>query len=75
MASATLPAMFRTSGLACLATLLGLGKMMSSVTFGWLWHTRGEQFATLWLLLALAAAIVASLQLLGSRNDEAQSYQ
>ena len=41
MASAVIPAELRTSGLALLTTVAGLGKFGSSLLFGWLWHVSG----------------------------------
>lgn len=46
LASAAIPAELRTSGLAVLATAIGLGKMMSSLLFGGLWEAYGAQTAS-----------------------------
>ncbi len=42
LASSILPPERRTVGIAFLATGIGLGKMISSVLFGWLWQSSGE---------------------------------
>ena len=60
MASAVIPVELRTSGLALLATGVGLGKMTASLLFGVLWHTTGTGGALLLFGVGLAAALVAS---------------
>lgn len=60
MASNVVPAAYRTSGLAILATSVSCGKLGSSVVFGWLWQTRGTQTALSALGIGLLAAILVS---------------
>jgi MFS family permease len=45
LTSTVLPARLRTSGLALIGTALGLGKMLSSVVFGWVWSGLGQTAA------------------------------
>jgi len=61
MTSEVVPAELRTSGLAIIATCVGLGKMISSLLFGYFWNTFGAGqalwiFASALLLIVIAAA-------------------
>ena len=56
MASGLIPEHHRGSGLALFSSLVGVGKMISSVFFGWLWHTRGSETALPVFATALAMA-------------------
>lgn len=62
MASAIVPAGLRTSGIALLATGVGLGKMISSVTFGWIWseYSPGAAAGAFAAALAIALPIAAT---------------
>ena len=60
MASAVIPAELRTSGLALLATVVGLGAFLSSLMFGWLWQTGGLRMAVSASGVALIGALLAS---------------
>jgi MFS family permease len=60
MVSNAVPAELRTTGLAGLATAVALGKMTSSIAFGWLWHARGLGPAFLVFGIAFAVAIVTA---------------
>ncbi len=64
MASHVIPAPYRTSGLALLATAVSCGKFGSSLFFGWLWQTRGTQAALAFLSLGLVASLIAAICLL-----------
>lgn len=69
LASHELPVARRTVGLALLATAVGLGKMSSSLVFGWAWSAWGEQ-AAIWAFLGglvISGAVV--VRVLGSWND------
>lgn len=57
MASAVVPEHLRTSGLALIGTAIGVGKMVSSVLFGWLWGDFGAVTAFITFIIALAAAL------------------
>jgi MFS family permease len=57
MASSIIPAEYRTTGLAILATTVSCGKFGSSLLFGWLWQTWGTQTALGILSLGLAASL------------------
>jgi MFS family permease len=70
MASAVIPAGRRTSGLAIVATAIGLAKLLASVTFGWLWQTAGVHTAVAAFMAALTAAIVGSLLWLRATSDD-----
>jgi hypothetical protein len=70
MASALVPPEIRTSGIAILATLVGVGKMISSVLFGWMWESYGASTSVLtFCVTLLAAASITALWLKGARND------
>ena len=70
MASAVIPAELRTSGLATLAAVVGLGKMVASLLFGVLWHTLGTGAALAVFGVGLAAALVVStLRLMGTADE------
>lgn len=61
LASLVVPAQKRTTGLAVVATCVGVGKLFSSLLFGWLWQTYGTQtsvavFATSLLVGVLGVA-------------------
>jgi MFS family permease len=69
MASAVVPPALRTSGLAMLATAVGLGKMGSSLLFGWVWEVFGAQTALAHFSIALVAALAgAGIWLRVTRN-------
>ena len=62
-AALLLPESVRTSGLALLGALMGLGRMMSSILFGALWQWQGQSTA-FWVfsaVLALAVLLAAWL--------------
>ena len=63
MASAAVPPEARTTGLAIVASALAVGKMASSLLFGWLWEAHGvwaaiAGFGTILMALLLAVAMV-----------------
>jgi Major Facilitator Superfamily len=58
MASKVIPAEMRTTGLAVLGTMTGIGKMVSSLLFGWLWGTYGVLPSIAIFGMMLAAGIV-----------------
>ncbi len=60
MASAAVPPEMRTTGLAILATAIALGKMGSSLLFGWVWHSYGVQSAIFVFGAILIAALLAA---------------
>jgi MFS family permease len=64
LSSATLPAPLRTSGLALVGTAIGIGKMISSVVFGWVWVGTSQTRAIVFFLVGLVVVIfVASVWL------------
>jgi MFS family permease len=68
MGSASLPAVRRTTGLAILAGVIGLGKASSSAGFGWLMQAHGSTVALLTFVTFLPPAIlIASSVLRASR--------
>jgi MFS family permease len=70
MAGAAIPPALRTSGLAVLVTAIALGKMGSSLLFGWIWDAYGVWYAILTFVAILAAALPAagfSLRVIGRR--------
>jgi MFS family permease len=70
MSSAVIPVALRATGLAVLATLIGVGKMSASLIFGWLWERYGASTAVPILALLLAGAVVLAAFLL--RKDPHQ---
>ena len=70
MASAIIPPEFRTSGIALIATCVGLGKLGSSLLFGYAWHTLGADAATWCFGIGLVAFVVMSTFMLRGRNFE-----
>jgi hypothetical protein len=65
MASAAIPPDIRASGLAALTTAVGIGKMFSSLLFGWIWERYGIQASIDVFVLTLALAIGTAVILLG----------
>jgi hypothetical protein len=64
LASATLPAPLRASGLALLASTIGVARLCSSILFGVIWTSIGADAALLAFAVALLiAAAVAALVL------------
>jgi MFS family permease len=64
LSSATLPAPLRTSGLALVGTAIGIGKMISSVVFGWVWVGASQTRAIVFFLVGLiVVVIIASIWL------------
>jgi len=60
MASAAVPPETRASGLAVLATAIALGKMGSSLLFGWMWDAYGVRSAiVVFIGILMAATLVA----------------
>jgi MFS family permease len=56
MASTVIPASRRAGGLAVLVSIIGVGKMIGSVSFGWLWDKHGSGTALQAFLIALGVA-------------------
>jgi MFS family permease len=70
MASALVPSEIRTSGLALMVTVVGLGKLISSVVFGWMWQAYGIGPSLLVFGVALAALLpMVGLFLRAARRD------
>ena len=64
MTAAELPAAARGSGLAILATIANVARLLASVSFGALWSALGMSRATWLYLAALCAAIAAAFLVL-----------
>ncbi len=73
IASSVIPARLRTTGLALLTTSIGLGKMVSSVAFGWLWQTQGRQVASGAFLAILVMVLLLSRKVLQTIGDGYES--
>ncbi len=69
IASSVIPAELRTTGLALLTTGIGLGKMVSSVAFGWLWQSLGRPAAAGLFLAILAVVLILSSRVLSKMGD------
>jgi MFS family permease len=61
MASAVIRPEIRTSGIAILTTLVGIGKVISSLLFGWMWESYGAlaSLLTSSVMLIIAGSIAA----------------
>ncbi len=70
MASAVVPASLRTSGLAIIGTAIGVGKMLSSVLFGWIWGDFGAVAAFITFMIALAVALSLTALWLHAQSRE-----
>jgi MFS family permease len=70
LASSIIPPERRTAGIALIATGIGVGKLISSVTFGALWQSVGMQNSLLVFASAMAAALLVTLRLLRSVSNE-----
>jgi MFS family permease len=70
MASAVVPQALRASGLAILATVIGLGKLGSAVLFGWLWQAYGSKAALTYFAAGLVVALAAAAATLYVGGDE-----
>ena len=62
MASKVIPAETRTTGLAVLGTMTGIGKVLSSILFGWLWETygMGPSIATFGVMLVAGLVVTGA---------------
>ena len=58
MGSAIIPPVLRTSGLALLATVVGLGKLGSALLFGWVWQTYSSGVAMRFFAAGLIAVVL-----------------
>lgn len=52
-----LPAEMHATGIACIGTLTSLGRMGSSILFGWSWESLGQEQATGWFGIAMLAML------------------
>ncbi len=64
IASTIIPSGLRTTGLALLTTGIGIGKMVSSVAFGWLWESQGRPAAAGTFLAILGVVLILSWRVL-----------
>ena len=74
MASAVVPPEARASGLAVLATAVALGKMGSSLLFGWVWDAYDVRYAIVMLgAILMAAMLVAGFcfRVIGGKRSHA----
>ena len=69
MASALIARNHRSVGLAFVGTLVGLGKVISSLLFGWLWQQWGTTTAVAVLGLGLILALPLSAYALRNRDE------
>jgi MFS family permease len=73
MASAAVPPDIRASGLAALTTAVGVGKMFSSLLFGWVWERYGILVSIEVFAVALSLSTAIAVFLLGRSNLPAAS--
>jgi len=70
LASAVVPSARRTTGIATLVTCIGIGKLGSSVLFGWVWQTYGTGTSLVVFLAGLLASVLlATVWLKALGND------
>jgi MFS family permease len=72
MASAAVPPEARASGLAVLATAIAMGKMGSSLLFGWMWDAYGVRSTiVMFVAILMAATLVAGscLRVIGRKRS------
>ena len=65
LASGTLPATHRGSGLAVLMSAIAAARVGASVAFGWAWSVFGKDTAIVFFAVALSAAIAVTTATLG----------
>lgn len=70
LASAAIPAERRTSGIAIVATGVGIGKLISSVAFGALWQAIGMRNSAIVFAAFMGIALIVSLLLLRATDHE-----
>lgn len=70
MASAIVPPELRTSGIALIATCVGLGKLGSSLLFGYAWNTFGADMAVWCFGFGLIVCVAGATLMLRGRNYE-----
>lgn len=66
LVSALVPAPLRTTGLALLLTGIGLGKLVSSVLFGWSWQTLGLETTVMLFMASLSLILLGTAVWLGA---------
>ncbi len=71
LASAAIPADRRTSGIAIVATGVGVGKLLSSVIFGALWQQIGMRNSIIVFGASMGIALIVSLRFLRATDHEA----
>jgi MFS family permease len=74
LASAAVPPETRASGLAVLATAVAMGKMGSSLLFGWMWDAYGVRPTIfMFVVILMAATLVAgfSFRVIGGKRSHA----
>jgi MFS family permease len=69
-ASSVIPSERRTTGLAVIATCIGLGKLVSSLLFGWAWQTYGAGTSLALFAAALPVVLLASAALMRRMTSE-----
>ncbi len=74
LASATLPAPVRSTGLAMLTTMTSLGRLAASLAFGAVWAAYGPTQALVRFLIALGGAtVLAAATLRGYAGDDGRN--
>lgn len=68
LASAIVPTARRTTGIAVLVSAIGLGKLVSSIAFGWSWQTFGSTATLVAFVSGLLIAVAIAATWLGARR-------
>jgi MFS family permease len=68
LASAVVPSARRTTGIAALVTCIGVGKLGSSVMFGWVWQTYGTGTSLVVFLASLLVTVTLAAGWLGAKR-------
>ena len=72
LASVHLPAHLLSSGLALLATGLGIGRLFASTLYGWVWNGWGSQAAIGLLAVGMVAALAVAWWLMAAAEAETE---
>jgi hypothetical protein len=64
------PSAQRTTGIAALVTCIGIGKLGSSIMFGWVWQTYGTATSLVVFLGSLLVTVTLAAAWLGAARHD-----
>jgi MFS family permease len=70
LASSIVPSAQRTTGIAALVTCIGIGKLGSSIMFGWVWQTYGTATSLVVFLGSLLVTVTLAAAWLGAARHD-----